>query len=197
MAKQIGITGGIGVGKSIVCRIFQNLGIPIYDADSMAKKLMVEDEVLIQGIISEFGSESYSINGELNRSYLANVVFHDAEKVKILNHLVHPRVAKHYQNWVISNNKAPYLLKEAALLFESGGAKVLDEIIVVTAPLDVRINRVLQRDPHRDKNQILAIIEKQMSEEEKIKMSDHILQNDDSSLLIPQIMKLHEYFKKS
>jgi dephospho-CoA kinase len=190
---QIGITGGIGSGKSLVSKIFSALGIPIYDADSHAKELMTTDGILISQIKKEFGDLSYE-DGSLNRAYLANHVFHDEQKLEKLNSLVHPRVALHYQNWFLKNSDKPYVLKEAALLFETGSYKLLDKIIVVTAPEELRIQRVIVRDPHRTVEQIKAIVGKQMPEHKKQELADYLVVNDETQLLIPQILHLHRVF---
>jgi dephospho-CoA kinase len=191
---QIGVTGSIGSGKSLICKIFHQLGIPVYDADSHAKELMTTDGILISDIKKEFGDLSYHADGSLNRVYLAEHVFHDQQKLDKLNRLVHPRVAEDYNKWVLSNVDYPYLIKEAALIFESGSDKGLDQIIVVDAPQSLRIQRVLKRDAHRTVEQIKAIVEKQMPDDEKLKRADHIIVNDETQPVIPQVMKLHRIF---
>jgi dephospho-CoA kinase len=191
---QVGITGGIGSGKSLICKIFQTLGAPIYDADSHAKGLMTTDGILISGIKKEFGDLSYHRDGSLNRIYLAEHVFHDEVKLERLNALVHPRVAADYEQWIGRNAEFLYVIKEAALLFESGSYKSLDRIIVVHAPVELRIKRVLLRDANRTVEQIRAIVEKQMPEDEKMNRADDIVVNDESALLIPQVLKLHNEF---
>ncbi len=188
---QVGITGSIGSGKSLVCKIFKTLGIPVYDADSHAKELMTTDGILMSGIKKEFGDLAYHGDGSLNRNYLAEHVFHDEEKLQRLNRLVHPRVAADYRHWADRHQQFPYVVKEAALLFESGSYKGLDRIVVVHTPVEVRIQRVLKRDPHRTVEQIRAIVEKQMPDDEKLKRADDIVVNDESVLLIPQVLKLH------
>jgi dephospho-CoA kinase len=192
---QIGITGGIGSGKTLVCKIFISLGIPVYDSDHRAKSLMTTDGILMSQIRKEFGDLSYDINGVLNRQYIAEVVFADEEKLNRLNQLVHPRVAEDYRKWV-SEHRGPYLLKEAALLFETGAVKQLDKVIVVYAPEEVRIKRVLARDKHRSARQIEEIIGKQMPDSEKIKQADFVVNNDETELLVPQVLSLHEKFIK-
>lgn len=191
---QIGITGGIGTGKSLVCKIFHVLGVPAYDADSRAKKLMTTDGILIGQIQKEFGTLSYDARGVLNREYLSATVFNDEAKLKRLNELVHPRVGEDYKRWVAEQGNVKYVLKEAALLFESGSYQVLDKIIVVTAPEPLRIKRVLARDPHRSMQQIKEILRSQMGEEEKVKRADYIIVNDETTLLIPQVIRLHLQF---
>ena len=191
---QIGITGGIGSGKSLICRIFHVLGVPVYDADRRAKKLMTTDGILIDQIKKEFGSLSYNEDGVLNRELLSRTVFNNPEKLTKLNSLVHPRVALDYTHWMHEQDEAKYCLKEAALLFESGSYQSLDKIIVVTAPDKLRIKRVLQRDPHRDRTEVERIIKNQMSQEEKMMKADFVIRNDETELVIPQVLKLHEWF---
>lgn len=186
----IGITGGIGSGKSTVCRVFNCLGVPVYDADSRARWLMNNNDVLIQKIKSEFGEASYKDNS-LDRTYLAQLVFSDPEKLKKLNSLSHPAVAIDFENWVAKHTDAPYLIKEAALLIESGAYKQLDELILVSAPTEIRIKRVLKRDPQRSESQIKEIIEKQLSETEMAKHARTILNNNGLEPILSQILNLH------
>jgi dephospho-CoA kinase len=187
---QIGITGGIGSGKTLVSKIFACLGIPVYDADSHAKELMTTDGILVSQIKKEFGDLSYLSDGTLNRKYLSEVVFNKQERLDVLNKLVHPRVGENYTQWVKRHNNKAYVLKEAALLFETGSYQALNKIIVVHAPEEVRIKRVIHRDG-RAEQQVREIIRKQMSEEEKQKRADFIIYNDESSLIIPQVLALH------
>lgn len=191
---QVGITGGIGSGKSLVCRIFQCLGISVYDADSRAKSLMTTDGILISQIRKVFGDLSYHADGSLNRKYLGESVFNNPEQLQTLNKLVHPRVGEDYRQWVEENGRETYVIKEAALLFEAGSAKALDKIIVVCAPEDVKVSRVLKRDPHRSEADVRAIIQNQMPDEEKRKRANYVIFNDDSQLVIPQVLSLHQQF---
>jgi dephospho-CoA kinase len=190
---QIGITGGIGSGKSLVSRIFNLLGVPVYDADSRAKSVMTTDGILVSLIKKEFGVLSYRADGSLNREYLAEHVFNDSEKLEKLNSLVHPRVGEDFNRWVKEQNR-PYVLKEAALLFEAGSNTALEKIIVVSAPEELRIKRVLQRDKHRTVQQVKNIIRNQLKEEEKLKLADYIVVNDECKPLIPQVLELHKQF---
>lgn len=192
---QIGITGGIGSGKSLVCKIFRSLGISVYDADSHAKELMTTDGILISNIRKEFGELSYHGDGSLNRKYLSSTVFNDAGKLEKLNKMVHPRVGEDYLQWVAEHRDQSYVIKEAALLFEAGSYKLLDKVMVVTAPDWLRIERVKQRDPQRTEEQIRTIIGNQMPQEEKMKHADFTIVNDESVLLIPQVLKLHARFQ--
>lgn len=192
----LGITGGIGSGKSVVCKILNTLQIPTYDADSRAKELMATSESLKQQIISTFGSDSYS-EGQLNRAFLAQKVFNDPVELKKLNALVHPAVGQDFALWVKQNQGYPIVGKEAALLFETGSYKQLHKTILVTAPEALRIERVLQRDPQRDEKQVKAIIEKQWPEAKKKALADKILYNDEQQLLIPQVLAIVEQIKEA
>ncbi len=187
----VGITGGIGSGKSTVCKLFTLLGIPVYTADDRAKWLMSHEPQLKEKILASFGTESYTPNGELNRGYLAETVFSNPEKVAALNALVHPAVGKDFAEWVGQQN-APYLIKEAALLFETGAAKELDYVINVSSPLRVRMARVLLRDPQRTEEQVNQIINQQLPDEEKNELADFSIKNTDNKLLLPQVIALHE-----
>ena len=199
MAKplQVGITGGIGSGKSIVCKIFKCLGVPVYDADSRAKYVMTTDGILISQIKKEFGDLAFDRDGNLNRKYLSESVFGDPVRLNKLNSLVHPRVGLDYEQWFESHQKKAYVLKEAALLFESGTYQALDKVIVVHAPRQLRVDRVLDRDKHRTAEQVNDIIQRQWPDEEKIKRADFIIQNDESQLITPQILTLHRLFSGS
>jgi dephospho-CoA kinase len=191
---DIGITGGIGAGKTLISSIFKNLGIPVYHADERAKYLMNHDRKLIHEITRVFGPESFR-NGKLNRTYLADHVFKNQEKLKELNQLVHPVVRQDYRHWREQFKDSPYTLKEAALLFETGSYHELDQTVLVHAPLALRIQRVLLRDVHRTKSDVENIIDKQMADEEKKKRADYIIYNDDTKLVIPQVLKIHQQLK--
>lgn len=193
---QIGITGGIGSGKSLVCKIFRLLKVPVYDADSHAKALMTTDGILVSQIRKEFGDLAYHADGSLNRAWLASHVFSDEQKLERLNSLVHPRVAVDYEHWLALHGTEPYVIREAALLYESGSFRRLDKIVVVSAPEKLRQERVLKRDPHRSVEQFREIVEKQLPEEEKLKRADYLIVNDDASMVIPQVLKLHEVFRE-
>ena len=190
---QIGITGGIGSGKSLVCRIFKCLNVPVYDSDHRAKALMTTDGILISQIKKEFGDLSYDDHG-LNRRYVAEVVFKDKGRLEKLNQLVHPRVGADYTRWLSEHKNSPYILKEAALLYESGSYRQLDKVVMVYADEHVRIERVLARDSHRTHQQVKDIMKQQWSDEEKRQRADYVLLNDESKLLIPQVLDLHNEF---
>lgn len=187
---KVGITGGIGSGKSLICKIFAIFGIPVYDADSRAKWLLNNDQILINEVKQHFGIDSY-LNNELNRSLIANIVFKDPSQLEKLNAMVHPRVAYDYENWLDKHHDKPYTLKEAALLFESGSYKNLDRIINVSAPENIRIKRVLLRDIHRSQEQIKSIISNQLNDQERQTKAHYNINNDGTSLVIPQAWKLH------
>ena len=191
---QVGITGGIGSGKSTVARIFASLGVPTYDADSRAKSVMTTNATLVEKLKKEFGNAAYDSSGKLDRKYLSAQVFGFPERLEKLNSLVHPCVAEDYQEWLNLHRAHPYILKEAALLFETGSAGKLDKIIVVTAPADLRMKRVKSRDNRSDK-EIKDIMKRQWPEEQSIARADHVIANDEVNALLPQVLKLHEVFK--
>ncbi len=192
----VGVTGGIGSGKSIICRIFQTLGAPVYDADSKARWLMENDLKLINDIKREFGEKVY-LNNVLQREYLAGVVFPNPDKLKILNSLTHPAVAVDFEKWVLERSNYPYLIKEAALFIESGTFKQLDKIILVTAPIEIRIERILKRDRHRSRKDIESLMERQLPDSEKRLFSDYEIVNDGTSLLLQKVLDLDLEFRKN
>lgn len=190
---KIGITGNIGSGKTTVSRIFEILGVPVFYADDAAKRVMVEDSILIDALKTEFGNKSYFDDGSLNRKHIAGIVFSNETELAKLNAIVHPAVFRAFDNWVAGIKNAPYVMKEAALLFESSSYKMCDKTIMVAAPLELRINRVMQRD-----NLTHAEVEsrnaRQFSEEKKIQLADFVIRNDDTELVIPQVLELHKQF---
>ena len=193
MALKIGITGGIGSGKSTVAKIFAVLGVPVYYADDASKRIMNTDPDVIRSIIKHFGASAY-INGVLNRSYLAAQVFSNKEKLELLNSLVHPATIRDADTWLATQN-APYIIKEAALLFESGSYSALDYVIGVSAPYPLRILRAMKRD-NISKEQVVARMNRQIDENIKMKLCDFIVYNDEGQLLIPQVLLLDERFRK-
>lgn len=190
---KIGVTGGIGSGKSTVCQIFEHLNVPVYDADKRAKALMQDNPELKKQIRKTFGWDTYDEKDQLNRSYLAKVVFNDSKKLNTLNSLVHPAVFEDYREWVAKQHDYPYSIKEAALMFETDSYKELDKIIVVTAPIDTRLERVVQRDNVKN-DDVLKRMENQMSDRERIAKADFIIKNDGKSSLINQVLQLHHHF---
>ncbi len=191
---QVGITGGIGSGKSLVSRIFTCLGVPVYNADRQAKNLMTSDELLIEQIKKEFGALSYRADGSLDSPYLSKATFGHPEKLEKLNLLVHPCVASDYHQWVKDQNDQKYVLREAALLYEAGIYTSIDKMIVISSTHEIRMKRIMARDPQRTEEEIKAIMKSQWPEEEKIKKADFIIYNDDQHMIIPQVLKLHAKF---
>lgn len=190
MKLQVGITGNMGSGKSTVCSIFAELGIPIYDADSRAKWLMTNDATLKSEIIALLGNAAYDAHGQLNRAWVSQQVFHQPEKLTALNALVHPAVALDAQQWHIQQS-GPYTLREAALLIESGSYKQLNQMIVVTAPENLRIQRVMQRDGLAEAD-VRARLSKQLPESEKVKLANFVVVNDGEHALTKQVLAIHQ-----
>lgn len=188
--KLVGITGGIGSGKTTVCKIFESLGVPVYYADDLAKQLMENDENLIKTIQSIFGEQSYT-NGQLNRPFIADKAFTDKKLLNELNNAVHPVVKADFENWVLENSTQQVLLKEAALLIETGSYKALDALILVVADEQLRIDRVVQRDAHRTPEDVRKIMSEQLPDEEKSRLADFIIRNDSSESLIHQVSNIH------
>ncbi|WP_439482091.1 dephospho-CoA kinase [Cyclobacterium plantarum] len=187
----VGISGGIGAGKTLVSKIFTLLDIPVYNADEKARWLMAHQKGLKSAISSVFGEQSYFQDGSLNRKFLADKVFADPILTKKINSLVHPVVKADFREWA-GKQKSRYVLKEAALLFETGSFKELEFTIHVTAPKQLRMERIKQRDPHRSETQILQIMEKQWDDPKKNELADFILYNDNSKLVIPQVLQIHK-----
>lgn len=189
---KVGITGGIGSGKTTACKMFEQLGIPVYYADERAKYLMQHEHYLIDEIKKNFGEDVYE-NGKLNRKVLADKVFHNKSRLTILNSLVHPAVFLDNERWAEEQRikLVPYILKEAALLIESGSSKKLDKLIVVTAPLDLRMKRVSERD-QSSIEEVMARVRNQISEEEKVKLADFVIRNTkDTAYLQKQVEQVH------
>jgi dephospho-CoA kinase len=190
---KIGLTGGIGSGKSTVAKIFELLNVPVYYADEASKRLYHTDKQLMADLKKHFGEDVYT-NDQLNRSRLAELVFTNPEKLELLNSLVHPPTLRDAEEWM-QKQTAPYILKEAALLFETGSAAGLDYVIGVKAPQHIRIKRVMDRDGV-SREQVLSRIDKQLDEEIKMKLCDFIIDNSEQELVIPQVLELHERLLK-
>ena len=188
---KIGLTGGIGSGKSTVAKIFETLGVPVYNADEEAKKMMNSDEELKASLINNFGAETYK-DGLLDRKYLAAIVFNDDHKLELLNLLIHPATIRDASEWIKKQN-SPYVIKEAALLFEAGAADMLDLVIGVSAPHELRIKRVMNRDGV-SREEVLKRMRSQLDDEVKMKRCDFVITNDEKSLIIPQVLSLHSQF---
>jgi dephospho-CoA kinase len=193
--KVIGVTGGIGSGKSVVCRIFSKLGIPVYEADAAVHQLYEKYPELTEKIVKEIPGDFSDKNGKINRKKLGEIVFSDPVKLKVLNNLVHPVVKSDFKNWLKENNGSPYAIKEAAILFESGTNSDCEKVISVISPMDLRIYRVRERD-RKPRNEVELIINRQMNDEERISRSDFVIYNDEKQLLIPQVLKIHSALLK-
>jgi dephospho-CoA kinase len=185
----VGLTGGIGSGKTTVANFFKDLGVPVYFADEEAKKLMHTSKEIKQQLIAEFGKETF-INGNLNRSYLASIVFNDSSKLQKLNSIVHPEVAKHFLSWV-QKQQAPYVIQENAILYENNTASNFDVIITVTSPIGEKIDRVVKRDA-TTKKEVLARMNKQWDDEEKIALSDFVINNTNLKATRKQVLRIHK-----
>lgn len=191
----VGLTGGIGSGKTTVAKEFEKLGVPIYIADEEAKKLMNRSPVIRRELTHLFGKDAY-VDGELNRPFIANIIFNDKSFLEKMNAIVHPRVGKHFNKWIFKQN-APYVIKEVAILFENGGYQACDYIITVVAPKAVRIKRLLERD-NTSKEKIEAIMKNQWSDEEKAKRSHFVINNVNLDDTKAQVLQIHqEILKKS
>jgi dephospho-CoA kinase len=194
--KKIGITGGIGSGKSMACRLFSLLGIPVYDADAAAKRLMETSSELTAAIKSLLGEDAYLSDGRLNRPFIAEAVFGNPALLSQVNGLVHPAVAADFNTWMNSQaTNTPYVIREAAIMLESGTNKDLDALVLVDAPETLRLERVLKRDG-RSEEEVKSIMQRQWSTEEKKKYCQYILVNDDKHLLIPQVIALDRIFRQ-
>lgn len=188
--KKIGLTGGIGSGKSMVAEIFSRMGVPVFISDDVAKELQEEDEEVRQAISGVFGKEIYS-GHTLNRGKLAEIVFADKKKLEQLNAIVHPAVGKAFEKFCEQNSNAKYVLKESAILYEIGDDKNLDAMIVVTAPDELRIKRVMLRDGI-EKEAVLKRMKNQVKQEEKAGKANYVIVNDEQQLLIPQVFAVNE-----
>lgn len=190
---KVGVTGGIGSGKSTIAKAFELLGARVFRADAEGKQILNEDSELQRLLMERFGNAIYGPEG-IDRQRLAAIVFEDRSKLEELNKLVHPRVRIRFQKWCEEQKEAPYLLEEAAILFESGGYQEMDHMILVTAPEEMRIQRVMERDG-ASREQVRSRMSEQWSDEEKMPYADTVLPNDDSELLIPKILKLDSRFR--
>tara|TARA_Y100001933_G_scaffold541_1_gene507 strand:+ start:347 stop:940 length:594 start_codon:yes stop_codon:yes gene_type:complete len=186
--KLIGITGGIGAGKSTVSKICKHLGFKVYNSDDRAKEIVSEDSNIKKRIISFFGNNVYK-NGVLDRKFLSNKIFNDKSSLQNINSIIHPAVKKDFNNWVINNSNEKVLFKESALLFESGAYKELDKIILIVSDKNLRISRVLKRDKIRSKKEIESIIDKQINEVDAIKYADIVIDNNHKKMLLPSVIR--------
>ena len=191
---KIGVTGGIGAGKSVVCEILANIKIPVYNADDRARFLMEKDPEVINLIKGSFSEKAYS-DGKLNREFLASEIFSNDDRLRIMNGIVHPAVNRDFERWLLENSGQKTIVQEAALLFETGFYKDLDKVILVYCPLETRIKRVLLRDHNRSRKDIENIVEKQLGDAEKKKLADYVIINDDTTPILPQVFSVLEQLR--
>lgn len=190
---KIGLTGSIGSGKSTIAKVFASFGVPVYLTDLEAKKILDQPDV-IKIVTGKFGADLIDESGIIDRKKLASKVFNDHDALQWLNSLIHPRVRKHFINWVECHQDVyPYIMQESAIMLETGFSSYFDKIVVVTCPLEERINRVLSRD-NMTREQLVERMENQWPEELKVRKADYIIANDDHTLAMPQIVKLHDEF---
>ena len=186
--KLIGITGGIGAGKSTVSTICKHLGFKVYNSDQRAKEIVSEDSIIKKKLISFFGNNIYK-NGVLDRKFLSDKIFNDKSSLQQINSIIHPAVKKDFNSWIINNSNEKILFKESALLFESGAYKELDKIILIVSDKNLRVSRVLNRDQKRSKKEIESIIDKQIQEAEAIKYADIVIDNNHKKMLLPSVIR--------
>ena len=185
----VGLTGGIGSGKTTVAKAFKALGIPVYIADEEAKKLMHKSKIIKRKLNQLFGDKAY-VDDQLNKPFIANIIFNDKTFLQKMNAIIHPRVAKHFEKWVLKQD-APYVIKEVAILFENGGHQICDYVITVTAPKALRIERLLKRD-NTSKENIEAIMKNQWTDNEKVKLSDFVIDNVSLHKIKEQVLEIHQ-----
>ena len=191
---RVGLTGGIGSGKSLICSILEKLRVPVYYADAEARRLMNSDPVLKDRIRALMGAKAYR-DEELDRKYLADRLFGNQKMLEAMNALVHPAVRKDFNAWTQAYKEDPYVVKEAAILFESGAHRELDSTVLVYAPMELRIRRVMERD-RCNREAVLKRISHQMAEDEQKKLANHVILNDGHQMLLPQVVELHKSFIK-
>ena len=193
MTKIVGLTGGIGSGKTTVAQMFKALGVPVYNADDEAKALMQSSEIIKGELIQLLGDSCYQ-NAQLNRSFIASKVFADKALLEKINAIVHPKVAAHFEQW-LSNQNAPYVIKEVAILFETGSQDLFDFILTVTAPVETRIQRVISRD-QKTKSEVELVIKNQLSEDEKINQSHFVIFNNTILETQHKVQEIHNEILK-
>lgn len=192
-ALKIGITGGIGSGKSYVCNHFASMGVPIYNADTEARNITNTNSIIREKLSILFGHQLYDNNQQLIKEALAKIIFQDKAALERVNSIIHPEVHKHFKQWYEQHQHQAYIIKEAAIMFESGSNKLMDAVVMVYAPLELRVERAMKRD-NRTRQQIMERIANQLDDEKKRKMSDYIIINDQQKMLLPQIIQLHQQF---
>ncbi len=191
--KIIGLTGGIGSGKTTIAKMFTNFGVPVYYADDEAKKLIHSNQHIKEQLIHLFGNEAYQ-NGELNRAFIAGIVFNDKKKLESINAIVHPEVEKHFSNWIKKQN-SKYVIQENAILFESGSQNRFDKIITVTAPLEIKIERVVKRD-QTSREKVMERMDNQLKDDYKIRNSAFVINNLSLEDSKNEVIKLHKLLSK-
>lgn len=187
---KVGITGGIGSGKSVICSVFNKLGIPVFSADNAAKVLMEKNQLVKSRLIALLGDDIYLENGALHRNKMAGIIFNDQIALRKVNEIVHPVVRNEFNSWAKKQTSA-YVVQEAAILFESGQSGYFDKIVLVIAPLELRIKRVMQRD-NTTREKVLERMKNQWADEKKIEQSDFVVLNDNSAMVLPQILEIHQ-----
>lgn len=193
MCKVVGLTGGIGSGKTTVAKMFEQLGVPIYIADIEAKGLMNRSKIIKRKLTAIFGKNAY-VEGKLNRAFIASKIFKNDELLQQMNNIVHPKVASHFKRW-LKKQQAIYVIKEAAILFENGSYEKLDAVITVTAPKEVKIDRVIKRD-NSSKEKVLAIMDNQWEDSKKVKLSDFVITNIELEKTQKQVEEIHQKISK-
>jgi len=191
---RVGITGGIGSGKTIVASVFERIGVPVFYADAEAAHITNSHPDLIRSLKENFGADIIGSDGTPDRKKLREVIFHDEGKRKAINSLIHPLVKQRFESWCSEHQHFPIVMKEAAILFESGSDKGLNKVIVVAAPEDLRIQRVMKRDGV-DEGHVRAVMKNQMPESEKTCLADFVIHNDEEQLLVPQVLRVHSILK--
>lgn len=186
----VGVTGGIGSGKSLVGSVFSSLGIPLFHSDQEGRRLLREDESVKSKVLALFGEDVKDAEGKLDRAKIAARVFNHPMQLEALNNIIHPAVQQSFTEWVRLHQEVPYVIKETAILFESGTQATCDKIIVVVAPLEIRIQRVMERD-RLSREQVRERVQHQWSDEERIKNADFVIHNDGNTLIIPQVIEIH------
>lgn len=190
---KIGITGGIGSGKTTICQLFELLGVPVYYADNASRQLLGSDPEIKRSVVALFGEEILDEQKMIDRRKVASRVFGNDVALKKLNAIMHPAVGLDFERWLKQHRSVPYIIKEAAIMFESGAYKQLDKIIALTAPEDLRIARVMKRDGS-EKEEVERRVAAQMSEQERVERSHYVIVNDEQQLVIPQVLQLHRIF---
>lgn len=191
---QVGLTGNIGSGKTTVCKVFENLGVQVFYADLMAR-MILEREAVINRVVNEFGKDVLDEGGKLNRKALAAIVFNNKEKLDKLNGIVHPLVREQYLEWVSEIKDQPYVIEEAAILFESGMADQFDQVIVVAAPLEVRVERVMRRDGI-SREEVLRRAANQFAEEDLVARANYVIHNDGQQLVVPRVLTIDQSLRR-